>query len=129
MKENLKYYFTTIAITLMLMIFAVCFVVITGHAKSLSGDSPQQVLQLEKKEEAVYQVTFLGQAYELSFEPSKKLDIYRKSYFTVTPASIRLIEQGVEWVKQEIHDMHEEQKKQEFEQNIAQDEETTSQGK
>ena len=129
MRENLKYYFTSIAITLMLVIFAICFVVITGHAKSLSGDASQQILQLEKKEDAVYRVTLLGQDYELSFEPLKKLDMYRKSYFTVTPAPIRLIEQGVEWVKQEIHEMYEEQKKQEFEQNTAQDEKTTSQGK
>ena len=105
MKESLKYYFTSIAITLLVLIFAICFVMIAGHAKSLTGDRALEILQMDTVEDGAYRITVLGE-----------------SYFTVTPAPIRLVEQGIAALQNKTAYFFEQRKRQEFEQNILQDE-------
>lgn len=118
MKESLKYYFTSIAITLILIIFAAAFFQIAAQARSLTGDTTQEVLQLQHADEDTWQFTVFGETYEFSFQPLKTANQVRKTYFTITPAPIRLVEQGVAALKEQVDGYMEQQRRAEFEQNI-----------
>ncbi|WP_040197719.1 hypothetical protein [Candidatus Soleaferrea massiliensis] len=118
MKESLKYYFTSIAITLILIIFAAAFFQIAAQARSLTGDATQEVLQLQQADEDAWRFTVFGETYEFSFQPLKTANRVRKSYFTLTPAPVRLIEQGVAALQEQVNGYMEQQRREEFEKNI-----------